>query len=261
MGRIIPARAGPTTTRLFSGNGMADHPRSCGANEITRHAQELAPGSSPLVRGQRPHPQRQHRCGRIIPARAGPTSPNQSIVRSRADHPRSCGANDSIHRRAASIHGSSPLVRGQRRIGEHALAALRIIPARAGPTLVMMHPPFSVSDHPRSCGANMTGVACMRCAPGSSPLVRGQHPWRSSTRLLVRIIPARAGPTRRPVRPASHCSDHPRSCGANSRSCSASMSPCGSSPLVRGQPPAGQPYAGARRIIPARAGPTTPAKA
>ena len=132
---------------------------------------------------------------RIIPARAGPTARRCCPCVGRADHPRSCGANrcsDSSHLVA---YGSSPLVRGQRRYSELPHIRWRIIPARAGPTNDMISTCSGMSDHPRSCGANLSWVFRHFCHCGSSPLVRGQRLRCIRKFFERRIIPARAGPT------------------------------------------------------------------
>ena len=51
---------------------------------------------------------------------------------------------------------------------------------------------------------------------------------------VIRIIPARAGPTQFPLNDALKNADHPRSCGANVVWDGTSAPPNGSSPLVRG---------------------------
>ena len=72
-----------------------------------------------------------------------------------------------------------------------------IIPARAGFT-----PPILVTrarhvDHPRSRGVYVCGAVCGAVGAGSSPLARGLHTPRSWVDSAARIIPARAGFTRR----------------------------------------------------------------
>ena len=71
----IPARAGPTTARARPRCARTDHPRSCGANAYYQSRSAHQSGSSPLVRGQRRFYHSTQLYGRIIPARAGPTSP------------------------------------------------------------------------------------------------------------------------------------------------------------------------------------------
>ena len=132
--RIIPARAGPTKTRRPPRGGASDHPRSCGANQYAFEMTCNQEGSSPLVRGQRNRLASQRVCGRIIPARAGPTQAVALLDCIRLDHPRSCGANLRSLVAVGLAVGSSPLVRGQPCRAYHGRAAQRIIPARAGPT-------------------------------------------------------------------------------------------------------------------------------
>ena len=74
---------------------------------------------------------------------------------------------------------------------------------------------------------------------------------------MVRIIPARAGPTFCLFRSSLSLADHPRSCGANHPiDAGLSVKP-GSSPLVRGQLSKLADAFDVSRIIPARAGPTS----
>ena len=72
----------------------------------------------------------------------------------------------------------------------------------------------------------------------------------------MRIIPARAGPTRHADHMVSTLADHPRSCGANSARAIYMLVVSGSSPLVRGQQGSTRVIERQHRIIPARAGPT-----
>ena len=152
--RIIPARAGPTFHLILLSLIPADHPRSCGANSYKPRTMSSASGSSPLVRGQLGFERGLPAFGRIIPARAGPTTVDLLDARGKADHPRSCGANrhDQI---VGILHGgSSPLVRGQHTPYIIGVNKKRIIPARAGPTARRAGESKEQADHPRSCGAN-----------------------------------------------------------------------------------------------------------
>ena len=173
-----------------------------------------------------------------------------------ADHPRSCGANRVTAPTSSSSFGSSPLVRGQRdRVKENKLRH-RIIPARAGPTKLTAFIEAVNADHPRSCGANYANRVWHNVVSGSSPLVRGQLWWPVVLVILLRIIPARAGPTSGEVWISSIKPDHPRSCGANSSLVIRPRNRRGSSPLVRGQLAPVETGSAPARIIPARAGPT-----
>ena len=193
---------------------------------------------------------------RIIPARAGPTIAHRIMIHADTDHPRSCGANSRRAICRTSDVGSSPLVRGQPDVDGGSPIWLRIIPARAGPTDCLVLVISRVTDHPRSCGANITRLYLAPYAHGSSPLVRGQLPSDETTAKTLRIIPARAGPTTPGLAIASTIPDHPRSCGANHDEAFFCVLGDGSSPLVRGQPARESGSRPASRIIPARAGPT-----
>ena len=132
-----------------------DHPRSCGANSFTLAFNWPITGSSPLVRGQ-PYGSIRSACQvRIIPARAGPTDIGRLRTTIPADHPRSCGANLVLFCVSVWLCGSSPLVRGQLFARGKVQMAVRIIPARAGPTPFAISVASAVADHPRSCGANI----------------------------------------------------------------------------------------------------------
>ena len=232
---IIPARAGPTTPNQSIVRSRSNHPRSCGANLVLFCVSVWFCGSSPLVRGQLKASDELSEAERIIPARAGPTERLLLECSVRPDHPRSCGANLTSRHAISYCNGSSPLVRGQRPSALGVYCMARIIPARAGPTGKMWAKIEPTSDHPRSCGANLTSRHAISYCSGSSPLVRGQpaRTWQRPTR--SRIIPARAGPTSFPFLWWPGGSDHPRSCGANPWPMCAACPTGGSSPLVRGQ--------------------------
>ena len=234
--RIIPARAGPTHLSLSVMVSAADHPRSCGANTLTLLRAIYPSGSSPLVRGQHQHDLLPTPFLRIIPARAGPTTGQPLPDIALADHPRSCGANFGDAFGVVAESGSSPLVRGQLDAHTYLSVCIRIIPARAGPTFVIIKVTQGTQDHPRSCGANLSFQHYSLYISGSSPLVRGQHAGIRHGHGRLRIIPARAGPTK--YFRATHGSktDHPRSCGANWAGDTHCACKVGSSPLVRGQP-------------------------
>ena len=89
---------------------------------------------------------------------------------------------------------------------------------------------------------------------GSSPLARGLHAHCLRQHVGRRIIPARAGFTRRSSGQGQAAADHPRSRGVYGLWTSRSGKTAGSSPLARGLPQAPSHGRGVRGIIPARAG-------
>ena len=193
--RIIPARAGQTQRQGRLQHGRPDHPRACGANYLGRPDGRRDYGSSPRVRGKREPLDQQRVDGRIIPARAGQTAGYSLAVWVESDHPRACGANFVVNPDLEHLYGSSPRVRGKRRVLTAGLHAARIIPARAGQT---RYPPACNTvntDHPRACGANTDNGQTVATRNGSSPRVRGKLDRWEARRHRRRIIPARAGQT------------------------------------------------------------------
>ena len=194
--------------------------------------------------------------GRIIPARAGQTA---ACPRSRGpttDHPRACGANVDGIRPCLRQFGSSPRVRGKQVLPVRRGLRLRIIPARAGQTKAHRTVSRNCSDHPRACGANGPPRPDSTPPNGSSPRVRGKHDIFSKGGFVGRIIPARAGQTRRSSCRYESRPDHPRACGANLEFAVIGNKTIGSSPRVRGKRRNTRSIDCCGRIIPARAGQT-----
>ena len=251
---IIPARAGFTGAGLLTAGAAQDHPRSRGVYCSPTMSSSATAGSSPLARGLRDADGVVAPIVGIIPARAGFTAlgvPAAELVR---DHPRSRGVYR-VEGRSASIGGgSSPLARGLHPPLPDPVPGTGIIPARAGFTPLVQPPRPHHPDHPRSRGVYIDHRRVARVMPGSSPLARGL-PRADLDRLARgRIIPARAGFTRRPGPDPWSWRDHPRSRGVYTPRSTTSGRSRGSSPLARGLPgPRPAPHR-PPGIIPARAG-------
>ena len=129
-----------------------------------------------------------------------------------------------------------------------------IIPARAGFTLRTRSTGCATTDHPRSRGVYLLPVSRSNSRGGSSPLARGLQGGRPRPPPPHRIIPARAGFTRRASTPSSAASDHPRSRGVYSATKGGFGVVTGSSPLARGLRALSSRSRSALGIIPARAG-------
>ena len=112
--RIIPARAGFTSTRTPESWTSSDHPRSRGVYEARRASSRPRQGSSPLARGLHDEADPLGDRGRIIPARAGFTPSSPTTSPPTMDHPRSRGVYKFACYPYAAIEGSSPLARGLR---------------------------------------------------------------------------------------------------------------------------------------------------
>ena len=150
--RIIPARAGFTT---IAGPPIAltqDHPRSRGVYCVRVDEYLSVLGSSPLARGLPSRRTRQAKTIRIIPARAGFTSDASERRAAGWDHPRSRGVYNLAWDEMMDGWGSSPLARGLLVRRRAAAPIRRIIPARAGFTVLPTQRRRVRRDHPRSRG-------------------------------------------------------------------------------------------------------------
>ena len=112
----------------------------------------------------------------------------------------------------------------------------RIIPARAGFTLTPTEREVNNPDHPRSRGVYNDPITVGIAQWGSSPLARGLRARLCNHHSFARIIPARAGFTVTPLRPAYCVADHPRSRGVYFGARRLRFGMLGSSPLARGLP-------------------------
>ena len=194
---IIPARAGFTDEALVGIRYSSDHPRSRGVYVVNWLVYTAWPGSSPLARGLRREFQDCLRPRGIIPARAGFTPGRTSWSLCARDHPRSRGVYGLRPAAAEFMAGSSPLARGLLIAAWRQTFTNGIIPARAGFTLSKHGDEPNDADHPRSRGVyHATAVALYR-ELGSSPLARGLPRLPIGQVVVNRIIPARAGFTRR----------------------------------------------------------------
>ena len=190
---IIPARAGFTSQKLCGAVKCEDHPRSRGVYPGPQLSIFDLDGSSPLARGLRLPDYGLHGDVGIIPARAGFTSgPWAGAWRCR-DHPRSRGVYPASPSGIVPPSGSSPLARGLLLSFDIVLPAGRIIPARAGFTIVIGLFGRPTGDHPRSRGVYpITDTGAIQ-EFGSSPLARGLPSHLYHDARQARIIPARAG--------------------------------------------------------------------
>ena len=251
---IIPARAGFTDVWVLAAPVEGDHPRSRGVYCARGGRGDGMEGSSPLARGLPRRPSTHARAHRIIPARAGFTTPRRGSWRGRPDHPRSRGVYPEARASWSATLGSSPLARGLLWSGVKAVWDGRIIPARAGFTSALPGPRGRCSDHPRSRGVYVIVKVTQDAGTGSSPLARGLRAGGRCSCRRRRIIPARAGFTDPVASSIPGLEDHPRSRGVYGRIWSTLSAPSGSSPLARGLRDAPLKAGARQRIIPARAG-------
>ena len=253
-GGIIPARAGFTCAAGSSRRSERDHPRSRGVYWDSRLPEETAAGSSPLARGLPRPVDAGEGDGGIIPARAGFTCGQPGGPVRGADHPRSRGVYESTHSQEGPGQGSSPLARGLPFPRTTTTPGMRIIPARAGFTLVAGVRAPARADHPRSRGVYPPGIWGGARSAGSSPLARGLRHRDTRTVEPTGIIPARAGFTGDHLHARQSGPDHPRSRGVYAAPHRSSPTSLGSSPLARGLRETLAEALTRARIIPARAG-------
>ena len=194
---------------------------------------------------------------RLIPARAGNTHPYLHTLHIQPAHPRSRGEHIFQKSLAAGHGGSSPLARGTRILLPLRENRARLIPARAGNTVLVVVLIIFSPAHPRSRGEHPTISDNSLNAVGSSPLARGTHGLQVFGIHQARLIPARAGNTLGLRRGTSAKSAHPRSRGEHPRKVLLIGVVAGSSPLARGTLLNAAPVNGDPRLIPARAGNTT----
>ena len=149
----------------------------------------------------------------IIPACAGNTfAPTLNRADTR-DHPRVCGEHFHNNRNVRTGMGSSPRVRGTRRLRLPGFFLPGIIPACAGNTSTCRRAKNSTRDHPRVCGEHAALNVEALAAAGSSPRVRGTLPYFGGWVEHHGIIPACAGNTEPRRTQTTRRRDHPRVCG------------------------------------------------
>ena len=137
---IIPAGAGLTFPHS-RGNALGrDHPRGCGAHILYESLIVYGLGSSPRVRGSLFKFVNIALDIGIIPAGAGLTESALGVIDAARDHPRGCGAHPVVANVPPCGQGSSPRVRGSRRVGCCPIWIPGIIPAGAGLTHSLLIP-------------------------------------------------------------------------------------------------------------------------
>ncbi len=254
--RFIPAPAGNTSGRPSRRNGSTVHPRACGEHAQACSRRNFIAGSSPRLRGTRLARRAEEVVRRFIPAPAGNTRSPRPKPPRRAVHPRACGEHISSMRRPNASRGSSPRLRGTRRMRVPVEISWRFIPAPAGNTRFKTLKHLLPTVHPRACGEHLYRRHAPRRANGSSPRLRGTLRCGELGGGEVRFIPAPAGNTSSYRSCSSASTVHPRACGEHPPSRSASAMMIGSSPRLRGTPRRAELPPSRRRFIPAPAGNT-----
>ena len=212
------------------------HPRSRGENPRVHEARFQRSGSSPLTRGKLARLLKVSPSTGLIPAHAGKTGGAAW-----------CCTEDG---------GSSPLTRGKHLAAWIAGVTPGLIPAHAGKTWRSWCQSCWWGAHPRSRGENVSAVAALETASGSSPLTRGKRGRTWHSRRGPGLIPAHAGKTRPIQGQSENQTAHPRSRGENRQRVEGADATQGSSPLTRGKPAARKARPSTPGLIPAHAGKT-----
>ena len=89
------------------------------------------------------------------------------------DHPRVCGEHTVHLAKVGMMAGSSPRMRGTRRVHSRPHGADGIIPAYAGNTSPCRTNARNPWDHPRVCGEHPAAMQAIGEVWGSSPRMRG----------------------------------------------------------------------------------------
>ena len=233
--RLIPAWAGKTYRGLRGRPSERAHPRAGGENCTMQKPQSSKSGSSPRGRGKRRPTRRVRFRTRLIPARAGKTTPDASRSFSYQAHPRAGGENFGELAGEFAASGSSPRGRGKRTPRTAALDKARLIPARAGKTTRGRRRRWPCPAHPRAGGENSPRFFPPRTPRGSSPRGRGKLAGHQACHASGRLIPARAGKTSWSRSAGPGASAHPRAGGENTDPRIASGLEAGSSPRGRGK--------------------------
>ena len=213
-------------------------------------------GSSPLARGTLRLMQTRQSRRRLIPARAGNTLRQRYWQAEGTAHPRSRGEHNLSGAHGHPPFGSSPLARGTLFCVPSNGWLVRLIPARAGNTVLCSFEWLVSSAHPRSRGEHHHTSGSHLGPVGSSPLARGTLTEHEDEVRARRLIPARAGNTKSRGLWLRGRAAHPRSRGEHRVNIRSWCDSYGSSPLARGTH---TPLLGdwlTARLIPARAGNT-----
>ncbi len=112
--------------------------------------------------------------------------------------------------------------------------SLRITPAHAGNTSLLISSIGGVQDHPRPCGEHSSEQYFIIASLGSPPPMRGTQFGTVLYNRFFRITPAHAGNTMIKRIKVKNIQDHPRPCGEHSGIKYTIYPSLGSPPPMRG---------------------------
>ena len=174
----------------------------CGEKSAPRITSPVSWGSPPHVRGKGSSLGWSRAFHGITPACAGKSLPSLFFAHTYWDHPRMCGEKHYSLKITFLSSGSPPHVRGKDAHAAMRARVLRITPAHAGKSSILVAHWSAVWDHPRTCGEKSGSMSNFSRCSGSPPHMRGKVPYHDNAWFLTRITPAHAGksfPVRRSV--------------------------------------------------------------
>ena len=211
--RITPAGAGKRKRNRRSNRQRKDHPCGCGEKVSHIRPRGRNNGSPPRVRGKGFFSRCKRIFHRITPAGAGKSAGDGIHYPADGDHPRGCGEKFDISDFSVLLTGSPPRVRGKVKALLCQCANIRITPAGAGKSCVILLLSCGDGDHPRGCGEKSSSTVMSIIVLGSPPRVRGKGCFQNCFCRVLGITPAGAGKRTNTITGELKAQDHPRGCG------------------------------------------------
>ena len=171
----------------------------------------------------------------ITPAWAGKSKYNQLTRGHFQDHPRVGGEKDVLHFLYTIGLGSPPRGRGKAPCPKCGCPLIRITPAWAGKSKLILEVGEDLRDHPRVGGEKPISILLTLSRSGSPPRGRGKVFRENVVGNPLGITPAWAGKSRRPCGKHGGTEDHPRVGGEKRKRRAASSISWGSPPRGRGK--------------------------
>ena len=172
---------------------------------------------------------------RITPAHAGKSWVTFFFPCHLKDHPRPCGEKRKPREGQPLGQGSPPPMRGKDHLDNGEVDEQRITPAHAGKRYLLHVARDRPEDHPRPCGEKEPVEPVEPTPTGSPPPMRGKESLYFELNVTLRITPAHAGKSARPVCRLRISRDHPRPCGEKAATWMQTSAGTGSPPPMRGK--------------------------
>ena len=191
--RITPAYAGKSHAGVCGDLVEEDHPRVCGEKMKCLKLSHRIRGSPPRMRGKACSDIPCSSSAGITPAYAGKRACTTMATTQAKDHPRVCGEKQPVPRRACSVCGSPPRMRGKGVKQSNRRIRMGITPAYAGKRILSSQTHRHSRDHPRVCGEKIRVASPRITQRGSPPRMRGKVPCVLFFGAGIGITPAYAG--------------------------------------------------------------------